>query len=400
MKSQFIKKPVVRYLGISVLFAGTLGIALAMREHPNQPPKPVIPAVVANPDASDTPKIQMAILLDTSGSMDGLIDQARSQLWQAVNEFSKAKRNGVTPILEVAVYEYGNDGLSAQRGYTRQVVGLTRDLEKVSEALFSLTTNGGQEYCGYAIQASVNELTWSRRDQDVKTIFIAGNEPFTQGSVSYMRAIAGAKAAGITVNTIHAGSYEEGVSSGWQAGAQLAGGNFMSIDHNQQIAHVVAPQDQELARLNKQLNETYVPYGEKGETSIERQQKQDANSEDKSLGMLAERVKSKVSSLYDSSEWDMVDALAKNKMEIESVPAVALPAEMQTMNIDAKKAYVKEKAESRRQIKQEIAELTKAREEYIAETKDANAPAPATLDSAVIGSVKAQAAAKQYQFEK
>ena len=32
--------------------------------------------------------IQMAILLDTSGSMDGLIEQAKAQLWKIVNELA------------------------------------------------------------------------------------------------------------------------------------------------------------------------------------------------------------------------------------------------------------------------------------------------------------------------
>ena len=94
------------------------------------------------------PKIQLAILLDTSSSMNGLIDQTRNQLWQVVNEFSKAEQNGVKPSLEVAVYEYGNSRLSASNGYIRQVSGLTGELDAVSEALFSLTTNGGSEYCG------------------------------------------------------------------------------------------------------------------------------------------------------------------------------------------------------------------------------------------------------------
>jgi hypothetical protein len=171
------------------------------------------------------PKIQLAILLDTSNSMDGLIDQARQQLWQAVNEFSMAKRDGMTPVLEVAVYEYGNNGIDAEQGHTRQVVGLTRELDKVSEALFSLTTNGGNEYCGHAIAQAVNHLQWSNSPNDVKAIFIAGNEPFTQGPTPFTEAISAAKARGVVVNTIHAGDYQTGLNEGWQQGALLAGGN-------------------------------------------------------------------------------------------------------------------------------------------------------------------------------
>ena len=106
---------------------------------------------------NEKPKIQLAILLDTSSSMNGLIDQTRNQLWQVVNEFAKAEQNGIKPSLEVAIYEYGNSRLSSNTGFIRQVSALTGELDEVSEALFSLTTNGGSEYCGYAIKTAVNQ---------------------------------------------------------------------------------------------------------------------------------------------------------------------------------------------------------------------------------------------------
>lgn len=46
--------------------------------------------------------IQLAILLDTSSSMDGLIDQAKSQLWKIVNELAVSKKNGKSIELFVA----------------------------------------------------------------------------------------------------------------------------------------------------------------------------------------------------------------------------------------------------------------------------------------------------------
>ena len=130
-----------RTLG-SVLFAGlVLGLATA--------------AVWAEEKKEEpAPKIQMAILLDTSNSMDGLINQARTQLWKVVNEFTTIKLAGKTPKLEVALYEYGNNGIPQKDGYIRQVVPLTTDLDRVSEAMFALKTNGGDEYCGQVIQVA------------------------------------------------------------------------------------------------------------------------------------------------------------------------------------------------------------------------------------------------------
>ena len=94
-------------------------------------------AITGNAAAQKEKKelIQMAILLDTSNSMDGLIDQAKSQLWKIVNELAVAKRNGKSPSIEVALYEYGNSCLSAESGYIRNVLPLTGDLDSVSEKL-------------------------------------------------------------------------------------------------------------------------------------------------------------------------------------------------------------------------------------------------------------------------
>jgi len=346
------------------------------------------------------PKIQLAILLDTSGSMNGLIDQARNQLWQVVNEFSESTQNGVKPLLEVAVYEYGNSGLSSETGYTRQVTGLTSELDQVSEALFSLTTNGGDEYCGYAIDAAVSDLDWSTSDRDIKAIFIAGNEPFTQGPVPFKQAMASARNRDITVNTIHAGPYDQGVSSGWQQGALLAGGDYMSIDHNHQVAHIVAPQDKKIAELNAKLNQTYIPFGSEGKTKAQRQQDQDSKSSGISLGLLAKRVKSKVSAMYQNSSWDLVDALEEGKVDLEELDQAELPASMRAMDAAGKKDYVADKARERAEIAALIKEETESRDDYVAAAKAA-APAPevATMNDALSSAIRKQGERKNYLFQ-
>ncbi|HEX5766243.1 MAG TPA: vWA domain-containing protein [Woeseiaceae bacterium] len=349
--------------------------------------------------ANQPPRIQLAILLDTSNSMDGLIDQARQQLWQVVNEFSKAKRNGVTPVFEVAVYEYGNTGIDARLGHVRQVVGLTRELDRVSEALFSLTTNGGDEYCGHVIAQAVNQLQWSASPNDVKAIFIAGNEPFTQGPTPFTEAIAEANVRGIVVNTIHAGDYQTGLSEGWQQGALLAGGNYMSIDHNQAVVHIEAPQDGEIANLNARLNETYIPYGREGDAGAARQQEQDDKSYDVSAGLLAERAESKATALYDNSGWDLVDAVEAGKTDLDELESDALPEEMQSMSLEARKALVDEKANERAELKAQIVELGRQRDAYVAEQRNIEAEQNgSTLNEALMESVREQAADRSFVF--
>lgn len=103
-------------------------------------------------------KVQIAILLDTSGSMNGLIEQTKTQLWKVVNTFIGAKQNGRVPFVEVALYQYGMNGNASP--FIRAIQPLTRDLDQISEDLFALTTNGGAEYCGAVIAQATADLQW------------------------------------------------------------------------------------------------------------------------------------------------------------------------------------------------------------------------------------------------
>ena len=180
--------------------------------------------------AKKSSKIKLALLLDTSNSMDGLIDQAKSQLWNIVNELAKSKSQGKMPDLEIALYQYGNDGLSVRKGFIRQEVAFTHDLDMVSEKLFGLTTNGGSEFCGEVMHTSLSDLEWGDDHADYKAIFIAGNESFAQGETSPKRALDLAKDKDVFVNTIFCGNQNSGVSLGWNVALQNALGVYMNID--------------------------------------------------------------------------------------------------------------------------------------------------------------------------
>ena len=259
-----------------------------------QPPAPV--AEIAKVEtAADTPLVQIAVLLDTSGSMSGLIEQAKTQLWKLVNEFITAKQDGKTPAVQVALYEYGKSSLRADENWIRQIQPLTRDLDKVSEELFALTTNGGEEYCGAVIERATKDLAWDANPKVYKAIFIAGNEPFTQGPVDSKKSCQNAIAKGIIVNTIHCGTEAQGIAEHWNQGALLADGKYLVIDQNQAIVHIEAPQDKEIVKLNKQLNRTYINYGSAAPAAKARQIEQDNNAAaNAQSGAEVQRVISKV----------------------------------------------------------------------------------------------------------
>lgn len=349
-------------------------------------------------DPTQRPVVQMAILLDTSGSMQGLIDQARSQLWSVVSDLATAKRGEQRPELQVALYEYGKSTLPRESGFIRQILPLTTDLDKVSEELFALTTNGGEEYCGWVIQNAANELAWSTNPRDLKMIFIAGNEPFTQGPVDYRVSIPAAIAKGIMVNTIHCGDRMRGIQGQWEAGAKLADGQFTNIDHNAAAHQIAAPQDAELASLNLALNATYIPFGADGREGWGRQRAQDANAESTGNSSNAQRINAKASALYFCS-WDLVDALREGQVKLADIKTEDLPEAMRPMTLAQREAHVKKCGDERAAIQSRIQTLAKARDAFILAERRKIGESATTLDSALIKCVRDQAAAKGLEFE-
>ncbi|MBI3466897.1 MAG: VWA domain-containing protein [Planctomycetes bacterium] len=356
-------------------------------------------AIAANPSNPGTkrPQVQLALLLDTSNSMDGLIEQAKSELWRIVNELIAARQNGVAPELHVALYEYGNNGLSKESGWIRMVSPLTTDLDKISEELFKLRTNGGQEYCGQVIQRAVKDLSWSTSGDALKMIVIAGNEPFSQGPVDYRKACKAAIAKGIMVNTIHCGP---GIPEDWREGALLADGKAMNIDQNQKVVHVDAPQDKEIARLGEELNKTYVAFGKEGQAGLSRQAAQDANAVNQSVGSAVERSRSKANAFYCNDSWDLVDAVCNNKVDLTKLKDDDLPENLKKMSLDERRAYIDSQLKCRHEIQAQVNELHKQRQAYVTEkTKELAKKGDKTLDQAIIGAIRAQATGKKFSFE-
>ena len=340
---------------------------------------------------------KVALLLDTSSSMDGLINQAKAQLWEIINELSHAKCDGKTPTLEIALYEYGNSRLSSNEGYIRQVLQFTSDLDDISEHLFSLTTNGGSEFCGQVIQTSLDELEWGDSKRDLKIIFIAGNEPFTQGKLNYKDAITNAKENDITVNTIFCGDYDQGVSGMWEDGAVYGNGDYMTINHNKNIVHIVTPYDNDIIILNKRLNKTYIHYGSAGYSKYTNQAKQDANAETLDEVVVVKRAVSKSSKLYNNFEWDLVDASKAKKIDYNKLSKKHLPKNLQTKSSKEIKNYVDTKRKERTEIQQKIQQLDKKRKQYVAKKQREN-NTKNELENVMIKAIKKQAKKKKYSW--
>ncbi|MBC7486968.1 MAG: VWA domain-containing protein [Cytophagaceae bacterium] len=375
--------------GTVALYAGNIRTAVRKIQTIKQAP--------IDPNTTKTAKkIKLALLLDTSGSMDGLIDQAKSQFWTIVNELAAAKCDGAKPEVKIALYEYGNDGLPASEGYIRLVTPLTNDLDKLSQDLFALKTNGGSEFCGHVIQTASRQLDWSADGGDLQIIFIAGNEPFTQGSINYQIACEEAKKKNIIVNTIFCGDFQEGINTSWKSGADLTSGSYASIEQNSKTVFTPSPYDDKIDQLNTQLNNTYIEYGTEGKKRKEAQATQDAESESYGAANKVNRAVSKSTHVYQNKSWDMVDAAEDKSFDVTKVTKNELPQAMKNMSDDQKKSYVKQKTVEREKIKVEIQELNRKRTTFLlAQKKDEKEN---MLDKSMINSIKAQAEKNNFKF--
>lgn len=358
----------------------------------------VASAVAAVEGDDGKPVIQVAILLDTSGSMSSLIDQAKTELWSIVNKLDKARYKGKKPKIEVALYEYGKSSLEREGGYIRQLAPFTHDLDGLSEILFSLKTNGGDEYCAWVIRSAMDSLKWKQRKGSLRMIFVAGNEPFTQGPVEVGPVLKEADKKGILVHPIYCSNGNTRDQVTWETAADLAHTDLKVIDHTKVARIPKTPYDKRINELNSKLNTTYIGYGVRGSQNMARQRAQDTNMASVSAGASAERAVAKSSSNYKNESWDLVDK-AEAEGGLSNVEEAALPAEMRDMDDDERTAYVAKKSKERKAIQTEIQQLNKKRQKFIAEKQKESADGDVTLGRAVIKTVRVKAKKAGFSIE-
>ncbi len=344
------------------------------------------------------PKIQVAILLDVSGSMDGLIDQAKAQLWNMVATLGKARAGQVQPEIEIALYEYGRTTNDKAKGYVKQINAFTTDLDQVSKNLFALHTDGGDEYCGQVIFTSIDELKWDPSPANYKVIFIAGNEDFLQGNLHYTKACAEANKKGVIVNTIYCGDRLQGIREHWNLNAECGQGSYTNIDQNERVEDIPTPYDSTLIVLNERFNGTYITYGASGTASAAKQKEVDNLNTTVSRGLMADRALVKAQkSVYRNESWDLVDAMEKDENIVKKIDRNTLADSLKNKSEAEIKAFVEEKGRQRALVSKEIQEVNRKREEFIrTERARAATENKATLESEVEKIIKEQA--KQFKL--
>jgi von Willebrand factor type A domain len=341
-------------------------------------------------------KVDLVIALDTSSSMDGLIDSARQKLWDVVNLLAHAKP---TPVLRVGLVSYGNDGYDARKGWVRKDAELTTNLDDVYEKLFALRTNGGSEYVARAVHDATTDMKWDQDQGTLKIIFVAGNEPANQDpQIPVERAVGDARQKGIFVNAIYCGGDGAFEAGGWRQVASLGNGKYAAIDQNRVVA-IATPMDSELAKLSNELNKTYVGYGVVAKEKAAKQASMDTAAGGAGAPVAASRAAAKASTLYRNDEWDLVDARAHGKKDVGRMKAEELPEPMRAMSEQERVKYLDGKARERAELQKRIADLSQKRDQFIQAERKKRAPTGAkAFDDAVTGSIRTEAEAVGFAF--
>lgn len=252
-------------------------------------------------------KIQIAFLLDVSGSMEQLILKAKSQFWRLANYLGTATKKGKKPTVEFSIIVYGLDN---ERELSRILTDFNADLDSVAMNLHAIELGGSTEHCWTTISIALDRLNWSKRKDDLKLIIIAGNESFNQEQTNSELVIDKAKRMNVVVNTIYCSRIDQdSISNEWKTAAQQANGNYFSISLNDSLNLKDNFLDKQLSDFNEKLNETYVPFGPHGQRSYYRMILQDKNSKMAGIPFFRERVIFKAGNSFKNPTWDFVDAV-------------------------------------------------------------------------------------------
>ncbi len=393
MKTQF---PTTLILAAAAL--GALAPATRAQTVETQPLSEVPRQAPIERPADQVPVVELAICLDTSGSMDGLIEAAKQRLWSVVNDLALAKP---TPRLRVALLTFGNDGHVAENGWVHINTPFTEDLDKVSQQLFALTTNGGTELVARVMKVSLEQLRWTPGDHNLKLMIVAGNESADQDQLFQAPEIAARVInKGILVNTIYCGGEGDAEAPGWAAVARRADGHFATIDHGQVLQDPPTPFDDELTSLSTALNGTYVFYGREGKRAQSNQQRQDQNAQQSGKPVAAQRAMTKGGKLYFNGAWDLVDASKEEGFDLAKMSDEDLPEEMHALDLEQKKSFLKAKTEERDTLQKKVGELGGQRTLWLEDERKKQAVDDSrTFDRVVRDAIRTQAEGKGLKFE-
>lgn len=342
--------------------------------------------------SKETPQVDVVFVLDTTGSMGGLIDGAKLKIWSIANQIIGGTPQ---PDLRVGLVGYRDVG----DAYVTRVFDLSSDLDEVYANLMSFQARGGgdgPEHVNRALHDGVNEIGWSTDDRTLRILFLVGDAPphvdYDDG-FDYRKVCEVAVRRDIIVNTIQCGGMPE-TTEYWREIARLGEGEYAAIPQAGGMRTIPTPMDEEISRLSSDLNATVVAYGDAKD--FERKREADEMVAEMPAAALAERAAYKCAS-GRMAAYDLIDALESGEVELEDIERDNLPEEMRGMSPEEMREFLHQKNETRRQIRKQISELNAKRDAFI-KAKLSEGAEEDSFDTRVLSMIRAQASAKGLRY--
>jgi hypothetical protein len=361
-----------------------------------QPPSGVL-------DPVQYPVIEAVFVLDTTGSMGGLIQAAKDKIWSIASTMAAAQPAPEIRIGLVAYRDRGDD-------YVTRVVDLSKDLDAIQGELMQFQAQGGgdgPESVNQALADALHKISWSQDTQAYRVVFLVGDAPphmDYQDDVPYPKTLVEAKRRGIRVNSIQCGDLSA-TSDEWRRIAQLGDGSYFQVDQAGGAVAIATPFDEPLARLSAELDATRLYYGKADERAVKREKlavdkATQAAASPSARARRAEFVASKSGAASLLGEKELVDEVASGRVDLETLPPEQLPEPLVKLNIGAQRELLAKTAEQREALRAKIQDLSGQRAEYLKGKVESAGGAKNSLDHKIYSAVREQASGVGLSYSK
>lgn len=348
---------------------------------------------------SERPAVEVVFVLDTTGSMGGLISAAKEKIWSIANTLATADP---APVIKMGLVGYRDRGDT----YVTTLTGLSDDLDAVYVNLMKFQANGGgdtPESVNQALYEAVTQAQWSTSPSVYRVIFLVGDAPPKMNyrdDVKYARSCRLAAEKDIIINTIQCGSMAA-TKPIWQEIAQLGRGDYFNVAQSGSAVLYDTPYDDKIAELSRDLDGTRIFYGTAEDLRKEKARKEAADTiyESARPSAVAKRTifnsKAAGAKNFIGSQ-ELVHAVESDEVELSGLPKDQLPPELQHLSLDALKKHIKEKSSKRKQLQAQIETLAQKRQAFIeAKVKAKKGKGADSLDAKIYKSIQSQAADKK-----
>lgn len=389
-----------RTLACSLLTFAGAALASPPADAPCQHPAHQHPADVLDCFPAQAPKVEVVFVIDTTGSMGGLIEGAKQKVWSIATAVAQAQPSPEIRMGLVAYRDRGDD-------YITKRTDLTDDLDSLYSDLMRFEARGGgdtPESVNEALYEAVERFDWTAGPGVLRIVYLVGDAPPKMNyddDVKYQATCRFAREKGIVINAIQCGGIA-GTRAVWQAIAQNAGGAYAAIPQDGGVQAIATPYDQQIADLDRELASLMIDYGDRETPSRQADKRElsgriaaSAAPEAAADRALYNQSGAGASNLYGRQE--LVQDLAEGKITLESVPAEHLPATLREKPAEEIAGIVKANQARRDAINAEIAELAAKRAKF---RRSAAAEVPAdAFDAQVLAALRTQAAAVGLEIE-